>query len=71
MLRSVGWFRTDVSGLRIGPTFKRQDVQEEGPWYESTGLYRGEERRGVGGNRHSESANLANKVTMYGQHLLW
>ena len=28
MLRSVGWFHTDVSGLRIGPTIKGQDVQE-------------------------------------------
>jgi hypothetical protein len=25
----------------------------------------------VGGNRHSESANLANKVMTYGQQLLW
>jgi hypothetical protein len=29
MLRSVAWIRTDVSGLRIGPIFKGQDVQEE------------------------------------------
>ena len=27
ILRSVGWFRTDVSGLRIGPIFKGQYVQ--------------------------------------------
>jgi hypothetical protein len=27
MLRSAGWFRTDVSGLRIGPIFKGQYVQ--------------------------------------------
>ena len=26
MLCRVGWFRTDVSGLRIGPVFKGQDV---------------------------------------------
>ena len=29
MLRSVGWLRTDVSRLRIGPIFKCQAVQEE------------------------------------------
>ena len=28
MLRIVGWFRTDVSGLRIGPMFDGQDVEE-------------------------------------------
>ena len=28
VLRSVGSFRTDVSGRRIGPIFKGQDVQE-------------------------------------------
>ena len=26
MLRSVGWFRTDVSGLRIGPIFPEDDT---------------------------------------------
>ena len=30
MLSSVGWFRTDVSRLRISPVLKDQDVQEEG-----------------------------------------
>ena len=29
MLRSVGWFRTDVSGLPTGPIFMGQDVPEE------------------------------------------
>jgi hypothetical protein len=29
MLHSVDLFRTDVSGLRISPIFKGQDVQEE------------------------------------------
>ena len=29
MLRSVGWFRTDVSWFRFGHIFKEQDVQEE------------------------------------------
>ena len=33
MLLSLGWFRTDVSGLRIVPIFKGQDVKEEGPGY--------------------------------------
>jgi hypothetical protein len=28
----AGWFRTDVSGLHIGPIFKSQDVQEEATW---------------------------------------
>jgi hypothetical protein len=27
LLRYVRWFETDVSGLRIGPIFKSQDVQ--------------------------------------------
>ena len=27
MLRSEGWFFTDVSGLPIGPIFKGEDVQ--------------------------------------------
>jgi hypothetical protein len=29
MLRRVDWFRTDVSGLRIGPIFKGHDVRED------------------------------------------
>ena len=34
MLLSLGWFRTDVSELRIGPIFKGKDVQEGyfDPW---------------------------------------
>jgi hypothetical protein len=28
MLRSVGWFHTDVTGLHIRPIFKGQDVQD-------------------------------------------
>ena len=31
MLCSVGWFCTDVSGLRIGPIFKGEAVRED-PW---------------------------------------
>ena len=27
MSRNVGWFRTDVSGPRIGPIFDGQDVE--------------------------------------------
>ena len=36
MLHSVGWFRTAVSGLRIGPVFKDQDVQEDRTFQDST-----------------------------------
>jgi hypothetical protein len=32
MLRGIGWFRTDVSGLRIGTTCKGQDVREDTMW---------------------------------------
>ena len=35
MLCGIGWFRTDVSGLRIGPIFKGRDVLLIGhpdPW---------------------------------------
>jgi hypothetical protein len=29
MLHSVGWFRTDVSGLRIGPETSVQNLPEK------------------------------------------
>jgi hypothetical protein len=29
LLRGVNWFKTDVSGLPMGPIFKGQTVQEE------------------------------------------
>ena len=31
MLRSVGWSRTDVSGLGIGPIFKSQPTMRDIP----------------------------------------
>ena len=35
--------RTDVSGLRVGPNFKGQDVQEETSWPLKTGPTRSTE----------------------------
>ena len=70
MLLSLGWFRTDVSGLRIVPIFKGQDVKEEGPGYWTTWVYKGEEWAELG-IMHSEKAKLASKSReVYGQQVL-
>jgi hypothetical protein len=69
MLCSVGWFRTDVSGLHVGPIFSGQAIQEGLGELKQGCIQR---RRVDEKSRHPESMKLVNKVVRCGiQQMQW